>query len=212
MRNYVIGFALIGTLLLSGCSFGSSTEEELANVLSEMNSAEKDYRGGQKELNSLEESEQATFNEMMALTQEQEDELKTKVTEVEESLEKRLANIEDEEASMKKAMESVASFDKIIEKAKDETKSEIEELIDAVNDRYDHHSTFIQEYKKLSDMQKELYAKLAGEETDIVALQELVTDVNEQNEVVKASIKSFNEATVKVNDIKEKVLNNLKEE
>ena len=212
MRNYIVGFALIGTLLLSGCTFGSSTEEELSSALSEMNSAEKDYRGAQKELNSLEESEQATFNEMMALTQEQQDELESKVTEVEESLEKRLAQIKDEEASMKKAMETVSSFDKIIDKAEEDSKSEIEKLKEAISDRYNNHSTFIEEYKKLSDMQKELYAKITSEAMDIAALQGLVGDVNEQNDVVKDAIESFNDATLKVNEMKEKVFNHLKKE
>lgn len=212
MKKYIAGFALIGTLLLSGCTFGSSTQEELSNALSEMNSAEKDYREAQKELNSLEVSEQATFNEMMALTQEQQDELKTKVAEVEESLEKRLAQIKDEEASMKMAMEKVSSFDKVIDKAEDDTKSKIEELKKAVTDRYTIHSTFIEEYKKLSDMQKELYAQITNEETDIAKLQEFVSDVNEQNDTVKVAIESFNDATIKVNEMKEKVFNHLKKE
>ena len=207
-----MGFALISTLLLSGCTFGSSTEEELASALSDMNSAEKDYREAQKELNSLEESEQATFNEMMALTQEQQDELKTKVTEVQESLEKRLAQIKDEEASMKKAKKTVSSLDKVIDKAEDNSKSEIEKLKEAINDRYNNHSTFIEEYKKLSDMQEELYAKITSEETDIAALQGLVGDVNEQNDAVKDAIESFNDATMKVNEMKEKVFNHLEKE
>lgn len=212
MRRYIVGFTIIGTLLLSGCNFGSSTEKELSNALSEMNSAEKDYRGLQEELNSLEKSEQATFNEMMNLTQEQKDELKTKLAEVEESLEKRLAQIKDEEASMEKAKETVASFDKVIEKSEGDTKKEIEELKKEINNRYDNHSIFIEEYKKLSEMQKDLYAKLSDEEADITVLQDLVGEVNKQNDVVKKSIESFNGSTVKVNDIKEKLFNDLEKE
>lgn len=212
MKKYIAGFALISTLLLSGCNFGSTTEEELSSALSEMNSAEKEYRGAQKELNSLEESEQATFNEMMALTKEEQDELKTKVAEVEESLEKRLAQIKEEEASMKKAQEKVSSFDKVIDKAEDDSKAELKELKEVVTDRYKNHSTFIEEYKKLSGMQKELYAEITTEETDISDLQELVSDVNEQNDVVKEAIESFNDATIKVNEMKEKVFNHLKKE
>lgn len=211
MRNYIVGFGLIATLLLSGCSFGSSVEEELSNLLSDLNKAEEQYRGAQEELNDLEKSEQALFNDMMKLTQEQHDELETKVIEVEESLEKRIALIEEEEESMKKAVESVGSFDKIVEKAEDETKSEIEKLKVAMNDRYDFHSVFIEEYKKLTELQRELYALLDAEETELPKLQELVDEVNEQNEVVIASITSFNDATATVNEIKEDIFSQLKE-
>ena len=211
MRNYIVGFGLIATLLLSGCSFGSSVEEELSNLLSDLNKAEEQYRGAQEELNDLEKSEQALFNDMMKLTQEQHDELETKVIEVEESLEKRLALIEEEEESMKKAVESVGSFDKIVKKAEDETKSEIEKLKVAMNDRYDFHSVFIDEYKKLTELQRELYALLDAEETELPKLQELVDEVNEQNEVVIASITSFNDATATVNEIKEDIFSQLKE-
>jgi len=212
LRRYIAGFAIVGTLLLSGCTFGSSTEKELSNALMDMNDAEKDYRGLQEELNSLEKSEQATFNEMMNLTQEQKDELKTKLGEVEESLEKRLEQIKDEEASMEKAKETVSSFDKVIEKAEGDTKKEVEELKKAINSRYDNHSIFIEEYKKLSEMQKNLYAKISDEEADITELQDLVGEVNKQNDVVKESIELFNESTVKVNDIKEKLFNDLEKE
>lgn len=212
MRRYIAGFAIVGTLLLSGCTFGSSTEKELSNALTDMNNAEEDYRGLQEELNSLEKSEQATFNEMMNLTQEQKDELKTKLGEVEESLEKRLEQIKDEETSMEKAKETVSSFDKVIEKAEGDTKKEVEELKKAINSRYDNHSIFIEEYKKLSEMQKNLYAKISDEEADITELQDLVGEVNKQNDVVKESIELFNESTVKVNDIKEKLFNDLEKE
>ncbi|MBO1909954.1 YkyA family protein, partial [Microvirga sp. 3-52] len=140
------------------------------------------------------------------------EELKTKVSEAEESLEKRLTFLADEEKSMNKAKESVATFDEIIEKADEEkVKAEITELRDSVNNRYDLHSDFVENYTKLTDLQKELYGMLVDEETDVSKLQEKVIEVNKQNETVKEIINSFNEATGIVNKLKEDLFNKLAE-
>ncbi len=41
MKTCIRGIILCGALILSGCTFGSSTEDELSKVLSEMNDAEE---------------------------------------------------------------------------------------------------------------------------------------------------------------------------
>lgn len=197
-------------ILLSGCSFGSSTDEELVKVLTEMNDAEEASSGAQEELNKLEQSEQALFNKMMDLTQEEQEELKTKVTEIEELLKQRLTFIEEEEASVKKAKESVKSLDNIVGKVEDAEKGEVEELRDTVNDRYDLHSVFIEAYKKLTDSQQLLYTMLLEEDADLATLEEQVDEVNKNNEIVKSSIEDFNEATVKLNQLKDDTFSLLK--
>lgn len=197
-------------ILLSGCSFGSSTDEELVKVLTEMNDAEEASSGAQEELNKLEQSEQALFNKMMDLTQEEQEELKTKVTEIEELLKQRLTFIEEEEASVKKAKESVKSLDNIVGKVEDAEKGEVEELRDTVNDRYELHSVFIEAYKKLTDSQQLLYTMLLEEDADLATLEEQVDEVNKNNEIVKSSIEDFNEATIKLNQLKDDTFSLLK--
>lgn len=201
---------LSGILLLSGCSFGSSTDEELVKVLTEMNDAEEASSGAQEELNKLEQSEQALFNKMMDLTQEEQEELKTKVTEIEELLKQRLTYIEEEEAAVKKAKESVKSLDNIVGKVEDAEKDEVEELRDTVNNRYELHSVFIEAYKKLTDSQQLLYTMLLEEDADLAALEEQVDEVNKNNEIVTSSIEGFNEATVKLNQLKDDTFSLLK--
>ena len=201
---------LSGILLLSGCSFGSTTDEELVKVLTEMNDAEEASSGAQEELNKLEQSEQALFNKMMDLTQEEQEELKTKVTEIEELLKQRLTYIEEEEASVKKAKESVKSLDNIVGKVEDAEKGEVEELRDTVNDRYELHSVFIEAYKKLTDSQQLLYTMLLEEDADLATLEEQVDEVNKNNEIVKSSIEDFNEATAKLNQLKDDTFSLLK--
>lgn len=210
MGKYIVGFMLSGIFLLSGCSFGSTTDEELAKVLTEMNDAEETSSGAQAELNKLEQSEQALFNKMMDLTQVEQEELKTQVTEIEKLLKQRLTYIDEEESSIKKAMESIKSLDNIVGKVNDTEKSEVEKLRDTVNGRYELHSVFVEAYKKLTDSQKLLYTMLLEEDTDLAALEKQVDEVNKHNDTVKSSIQDFNEATIKLNQLKDDTFSLLK--
>lgn len=209
MKKYVIGFFLIGALLLSGCSFGSSIESRLSNVLSTMFSAEEKYREVQTDLKDLETKEQIVFKETMALTQEQPDELKINVDELETLLEERLVLISKEEESMKKAKESISLFDEIIEKADKKDIGDIEKLKEELYKRYSSHAEVVVEYIELASIQKELYAMLKNETTNLAVLQEKVEDVNKQNETVQQTIQKFNESTTKVNELKEDIMTKL---
>jgi hypothetical protein len=64
-----MGFGL--SVMLAGCSIGSSVEQQLADAMTVMNSAEQDYRDAQAELTGLEQSEQQLFNETFKLTKQQ---------------------------------------------------------------------------------------------------------------------------------------------
>ena len=152
-----MGFILVGSYWCSlDVISDSSIEKQLSATITEMNSAEKEYQDAQGELTELEKSEQKLFNETMELTQEQQDELKIKVTELEELLEQRLAHIEGEEKSISKARKSVDELDAIIEKADGNVEKGIEELKAAVTNRYELHSAFVVEYKKLIRLAKRI--------------------------------------------------------
>ena len=106
MKKYIMGFVISGALILSGCSVGESVEKQLSEVLSEMYTAEQEYRNVQSEVSKLEKSEQELFTNVMKLTQGQKEELEVKVSELNALLEERVSYIDEEEASMKKANES----------------------------------------------------------------------------------------------------------
>lgn len=180
--------------------------------MTEMNSAEEDYRDAQVELTELEKSEQNLFKETMELTKEQRDELTTKVTELEELLGQRLTHLEEEEKSISKAKKSVDELDAIIEQADEKDKKSIEVLKTAVANRYELHSAFVAEYKKLITHQKELYGMLVAEETGLMGLKDKVGEVNAQNELVQSAVTSFNDATAKVNVLKDDVFTSLQKE
>lgn len=67
-------------------------------------------------------------------------------------------------------------------------------------------------YNELADLQQNLYNMLIDESADITVIQAQVQDVNMHNEVVKKSVEKFNEATARVNEVKEEVLTSLQKD
>lgn len=212
MKKSIVGLVLAVSLVLSGCNFESSIEKQLSNAMTEMNSAEKEYRNAQTELTELEKSEQKLFNETMELTKEQRDELETKVTELEGSLEQRLTHLEEEEESISRARDSADELDAIIKQADENDKKGIETLKTATTNRYELHAVFVAEYKKLIAEQKELYEMLVSEETGLTDLKNKVSEVNAQNELVQSAITAYNDATAKMNVLKDDVFTSLQKE
>lgn len=103
-------------------------------------------------------------------------------------------------------------LDDSIEKADDENKNGIKELQNAMTARYDLHSSFIIECKKLYELQKSLYAMLVDEAIEMQELQNRVAEVNTQNEAVLSIINEFNESTRIVNESKEKLFASFNED
>ncbi|KAA0966656.1 hypothetical protein FQ087_10645 [Sporosarcina sp. ANT_H38] len=212
LKKSSIGFVLAVTLVLFGCSSNSSIEKQLSTTMAKMNSAEKVSRDAQGELTELEKLEQELFYETMELSHEQLGEVKIKVTELEELLGQRLAQIKGEEKSIRKATKSMDELDVIIEQVDGDVKKSIEELKIAVSNRYELHSSFVVEYKKLTSLQKELYEMLVVVETRLMGLEDKVGEVNAQNEVVRSAVTSFNDATLKVNTLKDAAFVGLQDE
>ncbi|MFC5602920.1 YkyA family protein [Sporosarcina koreensis] len=212
MKKKVVSLVAIGMLALSGCSIGQSTEKQLSETLNKMNVSETEYRDTQSKLTELEIAEQKTFTETMELTKEDVDKLRSKIGELEALLDERLALIDKEEAAMKEAGEFVKELDTIAEKASDTSSDQILKLKEVAEKRYNLHSAFIEEYKKLADIQKEFYGMLSAEDVELDDLKQKVEEVNAQNAIVQTAIREFNEATKKVNSLKEDVFSSLEQE
>ena len=205
----IMAFGL--SVMLVGCSIGSSAEQQLADVMTMMNDAERDYRDAQTELASLEQSEQQLFNETIKLTQQQQEELTVNIAGLEELLGKRLKKLEQEETSIGKAKASSRNLDTILKKADEQVKEDIEKLQTAVNERYTSHAEFIAAYKKMATLQQQLYEMLRAEGTQLTELTSLVDEVNTQNETVQSTVTLFNVLTEKVNILKDDVFEGLQQ-
>ncbi|AOV09243.1 hypothetical protein BI350_13205 [Sporosarcina ureilytica] len=189
--------------VLSGCTLGSTIEDELSNVLSEMHEAEKTYRDGLKDLTKIEQTEQNLFNQTMELSQEENEKLKTNIEEMKALLKKRKIHIKEETKSMESAMKLVSDIDKIEKKSEGDTKAEVVKLKNAIDHRYQTHTIFVDKYEKLTKLQGELYEMLLVEEIDITKLEQKVEALNAQNDEVTNAIKEFNEATNSLNETKD---------
>lgn len=212
--NRIIAISLFSLiLLLSGCSFGSSTESSLTDVLTKVYEDEEGYRTAQEQLSDLEKNEQTSFKEMMELTQEQKEEIASKVTEMETSLKERLKLIEAEEESINQAEESFKAIDEVIDQAKEEdVKKDLQNLNEEMTERFALHKEFTDQYAQLAELQRSLYTMLSDETTELPALQEKTAEVNKQNEAVQQVISQFNEHTKNFNDLKNEVYEKLNRE
>ena len=210
MKNVIFGTFLSTSILLSACSLGASTNEQLTDTLAKVYEEEQGYRDAQEQLAQLEKKEQTTFNSVMELTQDKLDEVSTMVDFLNESLDKRLTSIDSEHESILAAQESLSSLDKLVEETKDEAaKKTLTNLKDSLVARYEAHQVVYDEYIELTTLQTELYDMLPNEETEQVQLQEQVQKINKQNDIVQSSINAFNETTKKVNDTKNDVFETL---
>ncbi|MFD1929024.1 YkyA family protein [Sporosarcina siberiensis] len=212
MRKHILVWTILSVMVLSGCSIGDTVEKRLSDTLTEIHTAEQDYRDVQSDLYKIEQKEQEQFESIMKLTQKQKDELESGVAELKKLQDERSSLIEDEVASMKKAKDLAESFDVDIKKADEETINAIQTLKTATIERYDLHSVLISEYKKLQDHQNNLYDLLVNEETELPELKDEVDKVNIQNEKVKSAINAFNESTKEVNTLKEELFSSFEDE
>ncbi|GAE28027.1 hypothetical protein JCM9140_4213 [Halalkalibacter wakoensis JCM 9140] len=80
--------------------------------------------------------------------------------------------------------------------------SVLEELIEAMNDRYNHYQTLYDHYEDAITLDKQLFEMLKDEELTMEILQEQIDEVNEAYEKVSDSKQQFNESTDAYNELK----------
>ncbi|WP_342512743.1 YkyA family protein [Sporosarcina sp. FSL K6-1522] len=203
MKKFMMACICGGMVLLSGCSSEASIEQELADVLSEIEKAEKDYRTAQANLTKLERSEQQQFNALMELTQDEMEQVEKKVGKLEKFLQERLGDLEQEELAMRKASESASDLDAIIEKVPEDDKKRVEEMKKTLMSRYELHTFIVEEYTELATIQQNFYEQVSTEGITLSELRDLVDEVNVQNKIVQEVISAFNDETDRVNGLKD---------
>lgn len=210
-RKYILIFSSI--LLLAGCNFGESTEQKLSNILSEIYDQEADYRDVQEELAQTESKEQANFQQMMELTKDQKEELATMVEDTATLLNTRLALVEKEAASLNSTSDGIKQISTLISETKEASKKEnLKRIETALKERITAYEDVTINYNELAIMQQDLYNMLVDDSADVTAIQEQVQEVNKHNELVKQSVQKFNDATERVNEVKEEVLTSLQKD
>lgn len=211
MKRIVSAGIFTSVLLLSACS-GPAAGEQLDAVLNDTFDAEKEYRETQKKMEELEKDEQQLFESIMALTQEQQDEVDSKAEEALASAQERLELLAAEKESMGNAQENFKEIDTVIaETDDDQLEKELGSLKEKMQERFDAHGQFTEAYETLNGLQQELYTMLMDEETELKTMQEKALEVNEQNTAVQDAVTAFNNSTEQFNEMKNQILDNLKE-
>lgn len=211
MKRIVSAGIFTSVLLLSACS-GPAAGEQLDTVLNDTFDAEKEYRETQKKMEELEKDEQQLFESIMALTQEQQDEVDSKAEEALASAQERLELLAAEKESMGNAQENFKEIDTVIaETDDDQLKKELGSLKEKMQERFDAHGQFTEAYETLNGLQQELYTMLMDEETELKTMQEKALEVNKQNTAVQDAVTAFNNSTEQFNEMKNQILDNLKE-
>ncbi|SDM49348.1 Putative cell-wall binding lipoprotein [Psychrobacillus sp. OK028] len=211
LSKYIIMFSSI--LLLTGCNFGESTEEKLSNILTEIYDLEADYRDVQKELAETETKEQANFQQMMELTKDQKEELTSMVEDTATLLDARLALVEKEAASLNATSDGISKLTTLISETKEASdKESLKQMETTLKERIAAYEELTYNYNELATKQQDLYNMLVDDSADVTSIQEQVQVVNKHNELVKESVQKFNEATKRVNEVKDDVLTSLQKD
>lgn len=200
-------------LLLTGCNFGESTEEKLSNILTEIYDLEADYRDVQKELAETEKKEQENFQKMMELTKDQKDELTTMVQDTASLLDVRLALVAKEADSLDATSDGISKLTTLISETKEASdKESLKQMETSLKERIAAYEEVTNNYNELAIMQQDLYDLLLDDSANITSIQEQVQEVNKHNELVQQSVQKFNEATQRVNEMKDEVLTSLQKD
>lgn len=203
-----VPFATI--LLLTGCSFGQSVEDQVATLLNEMKDAEEKYVEAQKSLAELEEAEQASFEETLTLSREEKDLLQQQVEDLTASLEKRLETLSEEKKSMDESKIILTKMDELEKNADSPMKERIQSLQNALFERYESHALMVEGYKQLTGKQLELYEALHNESIDFIQMEAILEEVNALRQHVEERITHFNEKTQETNQLKNDFFNSVK--
>lgn len=205
----MFGLFMITFLLLTGCTFGDSTEQQLSEVLQAMHDAEEGYRSVQGDLNSIEQSEYKLFEEILALEQQQQDVLQEKVTELNDLADERKELLATEKASMEEAYEA-KDFSQL--EIEEEHQTYIDDISAAYDTRYASYGEVYSNYEELLEIQSSLYSEMIKEDVSIDVIREKIQQVNAQNEKVQQTVSAMNTATEEFNSVTEKVFEALRSE
>lgn len=208
MKKWV-GIVSVSALLLAGCTFGDSTEQQLSEVLQQMHTAEEEYRSVQDPLNEAEQKEYALFEEVLALEQEQTEELTEKLEELSALVAERRDLLSTEKQSIDAALKA-SDFSTL--DIPEENQSYVTQIDEAYDARYSTYEQLYAEYEKLLALQENLYTEMAREDVAIDQIRDLVQQVNAQNEVVQTQVTAMNEQTEQFNQTTDEVFESLQNE
>ncbi|KIL44723.1 YkyA family protein [Jeotgalibacillus soli] len=208
MKTYIIAVSLFVSLLLSGCVFGASPEENISTVLDTTYEKEQGFVEAQEQIVELEQNENTLFGEIMALSMEEFDQIIVLADEALVNLDERETQLGVETESMKEAKDEFQAINEYTSDIKDESlKEHVEEMIQLMDKRYTIHSDLLTAYDASLQLDRELYTMLKNEELTLDELEEQIESVNAKYAEIVAANDEFNAITDQYNEMKSEFYN-----
>ncbi|PXW92639.1 putative cell-wall binding lipoprotein [Streptohalobacillus salinus] len=202
MRLKFLAVLLLSSMFLFACS-GENTQEDMYEHMEESVQLETEFVEQQQSIKTLEEEEQAIYQEIKDLGIDQYEEITALADEAIASIESRRELTETERESIEASKEEFDNIIPLIDDLEDETlQTRANEMVDAMENRYNAFIALNDAYQTSLDYDSELYQLLKDEELEEEAFTEQVEKVNAQYQVVIEENQAFNDATDQFNEAK----------
>lgn len=187
-------------VIIAGCTKVNHAED-IYHHLEKAVSLEADFEKQQNPLSKAENEEYEIYDKILGLTEIEE--ISELALEAEQLAASRKVMIEKERESIQAAYDEFALIQPIIDTIEvDDLRKISEELVEAMDERYQKYLTLHNEYKEAIDLDLQLYELVRKEDLTIEELEEGHEKVNTSYEKINSLKEQFNQFTVQYNDLK----------
>lgn len=191
---------MIFFVVIAGCT-KVDPAEDIYKHLEKAVSLEAGFEQQQKPLSKAENEEYEVYDKILGLTEIEE--ISKLALEAKQLADSRKEMIEKERVSIQAAYDEFTLIQPIIDTIEvDDLRKVSEELVVAMDKRYEKYLTLHNEYKEAIDLDLQLYELVRKEDLTIKELEEGHEKVNASYEKINNLKEEFNQFTVQYNDLK----------
>ncbi|WP_165967146.1 YkyA family protein [Jeotgalibacillus sp. S-D1] len=203
MKKSILAGTFLSSILLAGCVFGSSPEEDISGILDSTVEKEQGFVDSQEPIKKLEQEEQELFDKIMSLNMEEFKEVEKQADQALNNLEKREEQLTTEKESIEEAKEEFKGINDRAEDIEDEKlRAHVENMIEVMDKRYKLHGELAAQYTEALEYDRELYTMLKDKELKLEDLEAQIEKVNAQYNLITESNEEFNSITDEYNSLK----------
>lgn len=193
---------MIFIVIITGCT-KANPAEDIYHHLEKAVSLEAVFEQQQEPLSKAENEEYEIYEKILSLTEIEE--ISDLALEAKQIAASRKEMIEKERESIQAAYDEFVLIQPIIDTIEaDDLRKISDELVVAMDERYEKYLTLHNEYKEAIDLDLQLYELVSKEDLTIEELEEGHEKVNASYEEINKLKEQFNQFTVQYNDLKRK--------
>ncbi|MDX8044877.1 YkyA family protein [Gracilibacillus sp. S3-1-1] len=193
---------LLLSFVLAGCS-GDSVANNMYNHLEKTIELEQPFVDGQAPFTALEEQEQDLYDQIINLTADEMDEIQTLADEAISTVAERKELLQTEAEAMEEAEEEFDLVKRFTDDLDDESKSVAEDMVEAMDNRYEAYQQLNEAYLSSLEEDMTLYELFKDEDLTEEDLREQTDQVNAAYDEVLSINTEFNEWTDTYNQLKQ---------